>query len=77
MNCREVTATLDLNEWPKSPWGRLRYWLHMVHCRACTRYRHLSLALGRAAREYVSVSRSSENLDRLNQALLSKYGPNK
>lgn len=74
MNCRSVTATFDLNAWPEGSFGRLRYWLHMLHCRACRRYRQLSLALRQAVREYVRVSSSSENLDRLNMDLLNQFG---
>ena len=64
---------MDLNEFPQTLWGRLTFWLHIIHCSACKNYLDLTHALGQAVREYAKSSHLSVDVLRLNQELIEKY----
>jgi hypothetical protein len=75
LNCKEVTARMDLHEKPSTALGHLRYWLHLSLCQACKNYHELSRVLSRAIKQ--SPPSSGTGLEKINKSLLAKYSRDK
>ena len=76
MNCKDVTARIDLGDNPNGLVGRFRFWLHLSLCKACKGYLDLTLALRRAARAGLQSAGTSVSLEKLNKSLLQKHAKN-
>lgn len=70
--CKDVTAALDLGT--LSPARRVRVTAHLLLCRACLRYFHISGFLAATARQAFAGEAARGDLERLNEELLKKHG---
>ncbi len=76
MKCKDFTANIDLRKRPKSFFGYIGYYQHLVLCTFCREYMKLSLKLGRALRfvsEENEKNQASLDIEKLNKTLLDKY----
>lgn len=73
MHCGDVATHIDLNERPNGVIGRLRFFLHLSLCRACTNYESVSHALSSAVKSYLKASSPVADVEKINQSLLEKH----
>ena len=73
MNCRDVTAKIDLGEIPSGFFARLRFNLHIWHCTACKYYLVGSAVLRRVIRKLLKNGEKSIDFEKLNQNLVKKF----
>lgn len=77
MTCKDATEKIDLKDRGLSLFTRFRLWLHLSLCQACANYHELSLALGKAVRDYAKTLGKPDgtqvDVERINDQLVKKY----
>ncbi len=74
MRCQAVTERYDLGQQSETLSERVRIQLHLSLCQACKDYALMSQALGTAVRKASVRADDKPNLDKLNDALLNRFG---